>query len=401
MYKIYELILENENISLEDKKIIRNFLECFTKKEINQEEEEINNQFTSILNNIEDKDFIDAFNHNIVEIVKQYLVLEDKSELFTGILQAHKDIFDYSKDNKKQVKQFNDMTKMIKNRTNKYNAYTKNTDFIITKAFIETLQSFPELVKDKTIKLNQRIGFSDGSDNNYTIELLSKDELLNGIPMFLGGITPCCLNFGATGGNFSLYSILDPNANFAVVKHNEKVISHALIWLDKDEKTLVIDSIDPTKQLAIEGNNILSEQHGNLLAYLYNDLARQLLVDNPALEQVNMSLGGNTLEALKFNDTSEIKDETFYEGLLEEISKYTSWGNELLVNPAVPKNGEAFSMNDFSIHENTYNYQVPMLKQNNLIIENSLKNQDTFLKDSFYINEEVNEYQIKMENSCI
>lgn len=372
MYKIYESILKNTNVSPEDKNIISAFLAHFNKKKKNQEEEEINNQFMSILNNIENKDFINTFNQNIVEIVKKYFDVETdkiskhKFQFFENFLNCYETIFDSSVE--KYFEHYNKAKKIpasIFKKIANYSPYTKNTDFIITEAFIQSLQIFPELVKDKNIKLTKPVGFHDGDNNEYTIDLLSKDELSQGVPMALGGITPCCLNFGATGGNFSLYSIFDENANFAVVKHKGKIISHALIWLDKDGKTLVIDSIDPTQQLYVKQNKELLENNGNLLTYLYNDLANQLLVDNPILKQVSMSLGGNTLATLNLNNCykKNIVNEEYLNSLVDKIATITGWENKILVNKFVPKNGEIFLMDNFSIHENTYEFQMVMAKQ--------------------------------------
>ena len=91
----------------------------------------------------------------------------------------------------------------------------------------------------------------------YKCSLLTKEDLLNGMPMVLGGITPCCLNIGATGGNFSLYSILDPNANFVVVKQNGKIISHALIWLSEDKKTIAIDILKDFIEKIINADGVV------------------------------------------------------------------------------------------------------------------------------------------------
>jgi hypothetical protein len=242
------------------------------------------------------------------------------------------------------------------------------------------------------------------------------------VPFALGTVTPCCLNLGASGGNFSLYSILDPNANFLVVKQNGVVISHALIWLSEDGKTLVIDSIDPVQDLA---GHLIEE---NLLVFLFNDIAKEILKANPEIEQVNMSIGGNTIRALpeeplivectpvalldcgspeyykisapssesvcvQFQDgkLSPVPDSEMppnfekresgddllvriFEGLhlaslefedvfgcgMESISHNTGWLGPTA--PQKPKNGRKYSLNS-SIHGTTYERQMAMMEQ--------------------------------------
>lgn len=211
------------------------------------------------------------------------------------------------------------------------------------------------------------------NENEYTIEQLkiNKDTILLENPFMLGIITKCCLGIGATGGNFSLYSILDPNASFVVVKKNGKPISHALMWISNDNKTLVIDSIDPIQNFA---NDLINEN--NLLAFLYNDFASEFIQSNPQIKNVNMSLGGNTLKAIQLKKDYPLQTQLYSKKGEQNIIKVNN-KNQPTQFCLLQEDGEELKLitkdidlSDFNIKEtNKYNEKLFEININSLLKE--------------------------------
>ena len=362
MYQIYE--------TLDKKDPQTTYLSKYEKPKISEEVIEINRQFIQIL----------KASHGQLSNEKLYNeFLKELTILLIDFNNSGKSLRDFLCSNNtfmnfvSQHEQYSYNIKDLNKRIEEYNPYKKNSDYLATIALINTLKNNSEYIEDKNIKMES---FTyDNMFEEYECSLLTKEDLLNGMPMVLGGITPCCLNIGATGGNFSLYSILDPNANFVVVKQNGKIISHALIWLSEDKKTIVIDSIDPTMQNNLyknpinrgDGEEEINRRKNENNIEIYDQIAYELLKNNPEIEQVNISLGGNTMNAIGFeckNNTPNIFEQNTNKSEItkkkKEIEKLTGWSD---ATPVKPIHGDKFLMNNSSIHGITFLHQLKMMQQ--------------------------------------
>ncbi len=367
MYQIYE-ILHKEYPQM-------TYLSKYKKPEekISEEVIEINRQFIQILkashgqlsNEKLYNDFLKQLTILLIDFNNSGKSLRDflySNNTFINFVSKHRE-YSYNIRN-------------LNKRIEEYNPYKKNSDYLATIALINTLKNNSKYIKQKNIKMES---FACGNTfEAYECSLLTKKDLLNGMPMVLGGITPCCLNIGATGGNFSLYSILDPNANFVVVKQYGKIISHALIWLSEDKRTIVIDSIDPTMQNNFyknprnrgDGEEEINRRKNRNTLKTYNRIAYELLRNNPKIKQVSISLGGNTMKAIGIeckNNTPNIFEQNTNISEItkkkKEIEELTGWFHIPCTIPVQPINGDKFLMNNSSIHGITFLNQLTMIQQ--------------------------------------
>ena len=367
MYQIYE-ILHKEYPQM-------TYLSKYKKPEekISKEVIEINRQFIQILkaSNVQLSNK-KLYNEFLKELTILLIDFNNSGKSLRDFLYSNNTFKNFVS----QHKQYSYNIKDLNKRIEEYNPYKKNSDYLATIALINTLKNNSKYIEDKNIKMKSFT--CSNTFEEYKCSLLTKEDLLNGMPMVLGGITPCCLNIGATGGNFSLYSILDPNANFVVVKQNGKIISHALIWLSEDKKTIVIDSIDPTMQNNFynnprnrgEGEEEINRRKNKNIIKIYNKIAYELLRNNPKIKQVNISLGGNTMKAIgvecKNNTPNIFEQNTNISEITKkkkEIEELTGWFHVPSTISVKPINGDKFSMNNSSIHGITFLNQLTMMRQ--------------------------------------